>query len=154
MRIAPPGRTSSSQTGVVKCLGPHHCAMCFGSVHASNTSSRGALMIRVRVSSCWGVSRPVPSEGDANAGVFVLLWVGVISLLLLFLLKLAKVVLQAVEAPLPKVAVLICPTCNLSDRERVEVVPLFTADSERPHETGSFEDAQVLRSAKAAHGEV
>ena len=42
MRSAPPTRGSISQTGLVKPLGPHHCAKCFGSVHASNTSARGA----------------------------------------------------------------------------------------------------------------
>src|SRR6266545_6909511 len=31
----------------VKPFGPHHCATCLGSVHASNTRSRGASMTRV-----------------------------------------------------------------------------------------------------------
>ena len=38
--IAPPMRVS--QTGLVKPCGPHHCAKCIASRHASNTSARGA----------------------------------------------------------------------------------------------------------------
>src|SRR6202020_2701065 len=41
-RSFPPTRKSISQTGAVKPLGPHHCMMYFGSVHAFQTSSRGA----------------------------------------------------------------------------------------------------------------
>src|SRR5207249_5621146 len=48
MRYVPPGRTSISQTGTVKVCGPHHSDICFGSVHALNTSVRGALMMRVK----------------------------------------------------------------------------------------------------------
>src|SRR5713226_1002272 len=50
MRMAPPGRASNSQTGFVKPFGPHHCAMCFGSVHTLNTSSRGASKTHVMTS--------------------------------------------------------------------------------------------------------
>src|SRR5579864_3300795 len=42
MRHAPPGLTSSSHTGLVKFFGPHHCAICFGSVQALKTMSGGA----------------------------------------------------------------------------------------------------------------
>src|SRR5271170_2373388 len=38
----PPTRKSIWQTGDVKPFGPHHCMMYFGSVHAFQTSSRGA----------------------------------------------------------------------------------------------------------------
>src|SRR5712692_391474 len=51
MRMAPPGRTSSSQTGFVNPCGPHHGATCFGSVHAVKTRLRGALRTRVKTSS-------------------------------------------------------------------------------------------------------
>src|SRR6476620_3922578 len=51
MRHAPPGRTSSSHTGLVKRCGPHHCSICFGSVHALNTISGGASKTRVMTSS-------------------------------------------------------------------------------------------------------
>ena len=48
IRSVPPGRTSISQTGLVKPCGPHHCAMQVGSAQASNTNSRGASNTRVR----------------------------------------------------------------------------------------------------------
>src|SRR6201999_983696 len=41
-RSFPPTRKSILQTGAVKPFGPHHCMMYFGSVHAFQTSSRGA----------------------------------------------------------------------------------------------------------------
>src|ERR1700727_3009447 len=46
-RSFPPTRKSISQTGAVKPFGPHHCMMYFGSVHAFQTNSRGALKILV-----------------------------------------------------------------------------------------------------------
>src|SRR5579871_1691474 len=50
-RNFPPTRKSISQTGAVKPFGPHHCITYFGSVHAFQTSSRGAsktLVITIR----------------------------------------------------------------------------------------------------------
>src|SRR2546421_53677 len=41
-RNFPPTRKSIWQTGAVKPFGPHHCITYFGSVHAFQTSSRGA----------------------------------------------------------------------------------------------------------------
>src|SRR5271167_3414596 len=41
-RSFPPTRKSISQTGQLKPFGPHHRMMYFGSVHAFQTSSRGA----------------------------------------------------------------------------------------------------------------
>src|SRR3984957_20195762 len=46
-RQMPPGRNSKRDVVVVKPFGPHHCARCFGSVHAANTSSRGASNSRM-----------------------------------------------------------------------------------------------------------
>src|SRR5579871_4999160 len=62
MRSAPPGFASTSQTGLVKPLGPHHCASSFGSVQALNTRSRGALKTRVIV-----ISRSAKDFGRAAA---------------------------------------------------------------------------------------
>src|SRR5580692_8210243 len=45
----PPTRKSILQTGAVKPFGPHHCIMCFGSVHAFQTNARGASKTRVIV---------------------------------------------------------------------------------------------------------
>src|SRR5579875_3747916 len=50
-RNLPPTRKSILQTGAVKPFGPHHCWTYFGSVHAFQTSSRGAsktLVITIR----------------------------------------------------------------------------------------------------------
>src|ERR1051325_9472786 len=50
-RNFPPTRKSIWQTGAVKPFGPHHCITYFGSVHAFQTSSRGAsktLVITIR----------------------------------------------------------------------------------------------------------
>src|SRR5205823_4418885 len=41
-RNFPPTRKSISQKGAVKPFGPHHCITYFGSVHAFQTSARGA----------------------------------------------------------------------------------------------------------------
>src|SRR5580704_11196641 len=46
-RSFPPTRTSILQTGAVKPFGPHHCITYFDSVHAFQTSSRGASKILV-----------------------------------------------------------------------------------------------------------
>src|ERR1700677_5240040 len=46
-RSFPPTRKSILQSGEVKPFGPHHCMMYFGSVHAFQTSSRGASKILV-----------------------------------------------------------------------------------------------------------
>src|SRR5580698_7912292 len=46
-RNFPPTRKSILQTGQVKPFGPHHCITYFGSVHAFQTSSRGASKTRV-----------------------------------------------------------------------------------------------------------
>src|SRR5215475_3265900 len=54
-RNFPPTRKSILQTGAVKSFGPHHCITYCGSVHAFQTSSRGAsktLVITIRSISC------------------------------------------------------------------------------------------------------
>src|SRR5579871_1093922 len=53
-RDFPPTRKSIWQTGAVKPFGPHHCITYFGSVHAFQTSSRGASKILVTtIRSIW-----------------------------------------------------------------------------------------------------
>src|SRR5258708_12611071 len=46
-RHTPPAFTSILWVVVVKPFGPHHLAMCSGSVHSFHTSSRGASKTRV-----------------------------------------------------------------------------------------------------------
>src|SRR5271163_2320623 len=48
-RSFPPTRKSIWETVAVKPFGPHHCIMYFGSVHAFQTSSRGASKILVTI---------------------------------------------------------------------------------------------------------
>src|SRR5579862_5981343 len=80
MRLAPPGRTSSSARGVVQGAGANHCFSNSGSVHARKAFSRGASMMRVSESSrpVFGVAaagwadidvllRKVPAQNDARA---------------------------------------------------------------------------------------
>src|SRR5215467_8925765 len=45
MRRRPPGRGSSSHTGFVNPWGPHHSAICSGSVHAEKTRASGCAVI-------------------------------------------------------------------------------------------------------------
>ena len=67
------GFTFVSCIMVGKPLGPHHSATCFGFVHASKTSSRGASSIRERT-----ISRPVSlfAVGLTQSKVHVLLLSG------------------------------------------------------------------------------
>src|SRR5579875_2358752 len=51
-RNLPPTRKSILQMGAVNPLGPHHCITYLGSVHAFQTSSRGASKILVIVIRC------------------------------------------------------------------------------------------------------
>src|SRR5260370_42150869 len=97
MRQAPPGLTSISQTGFVKPRGPHQCAMCLGSVHALNTSSRGASKTRVMTSSRCG------------ALVTALFLSLLAAMLLLLLFQLDQIVFQTIEALLPETAVVLHP---------------------------------------------
>src|SRR3989441_8651595 len=101
IRMAPPGRTSSSQTGAVKSFGGNHCAICFGSVHALNTSSRGASNTRLVMSS----RSLAGSDRLASLVVATSLLLRVFGLSRVrarLLLKLAEVVVEAGEALLPK----------------------------------------------------
>src|SRR5215470_10630862 len=64
IRIAPPTRASISQTGLVKPLGPHHCASSPASVQALNTRAQGASNTRVMV-----ISRTADFSSLAVAGM-------------------------------------------------------------------------------------
>src|SRR6202789_827767 len=96
-RSFPPTRKSISQTGAVKPLGPHHCMMYFGSVHAFQTNSRGASKTLVT---------PTPSIS--------LLVFSVISDLLF--LHLIYNCFQLVEALFPESAIIKRPVADCLDR--------------------------------------
>src|SRR5258705_7394021 len=58
-RHGPPSRLSSSTSGAVKPLGPHHCFASFTSVHAFQTRSRGASKVRLMTSSRFDDDAPL-----------------------------------------------------------------------------------------------
>src|SRR5258708_34974385 len=101
MRQAPPGRTSISQTGFVKPCGPHHCAICFGSVHAFHTRSRGASKTRVMTNS---------RSGGGVVGLFFSV------MFLLLVLQLVQIIVQAFEALIPETAIVLHPVRDLLER--------------------------------------
>ena len=71
IQICPPGRTSIWHSGLVKPCGPHQAAMCSGSVHMRNTSSRGASSSRVSDTSprkCGIVGLPPRAPGRQMLG--------------------------------------------------------------------------------------
>src|SRR5260370_32392257 len=121
IRNAPPGRTSISHTGLVKPCGPHQCAKWAGSVHILNTSSRGASMTRLRMSSrsaaavaacaIWIVPRVVASAGSLVGSRF---FRG---------LDFLQVVVQPVEALFPEPAVMLHPIRGILQPRRLEPAP-------------------------------
>src|SRR2546421_7932792 len=102
--MAPPGRKSNSQTGLVNPWGPHHCATCFGSVHTLNRSSLGASKIRVSTSSC----------------SFSFVAVFPVAMLLLLILSVAQIVVQTIKAPRPETPVVLRPIGNVLERSCLE----------------------------------
>src|SRR5258708_28531562 len=96
MRIAPPGRKSNSQTGLVNPRGPHHCATCFGSVHTLNTSSRGASNSRVNTNSCSSFVMMLP-----------------VAMLFLLFLHFVQILIQPIEALRPEPLVACDPIRNI-----------------------------------------
>src|ERR1700687_4203233 len=99
-RQVPPALTSISCVVTLNPRGPHQWPMCFGSVHALKTSSRGASIRRERT-----ISRSSVFEGFRPvAGLFV---AGIFFSLLS--LKLAEIIIQAIEALVPELPVLIDP---------------------------------------------
>src|SRR2546427_6757881 len=102
--MAPPGRKSNSQTGLVNPWGPHHCATCFGSVHTLNRSSLGASKTRVGTSSC----------------SFSFVAVFPVAMLLLLVLHVTQIVIQTVKALRPEPPVAFGPVGNVLERTCLE----------------------------------
>src|ERR1017187_1859288 len=101
-RQTPPGRTSISLVVVVKPFGPHHLMMCFGSVHAFQTGSRGASNTRVMT-----ISRS--EVASATLPLFA-----AIAFSFLFLgLDFAQIGVQPIEAFFPELAVALHPIGNI-----------------------------------------
>src|SRR5215469_16818823 len=123
MRNFPPTRKSISQKGEVQPLGPHHCITYFGSVHAFQTSSRGAsktLVTTIR---------------SISVAVFF-----VISNLRFF--HLLHNHIQLVETLFPELAIADRPVADRLDRlgpERANTLsPTFRlGHNPRPHQAGN-----------------
>src|SRR5580658_6588809 len=123
-RDFPPTRTSILQTGAVKPFGPHHCITYFGSVHAFQTSSRGAsktLVTTIR---------------STSLTVF-----SVISDLLF--LHLIDNYFQFVETLFPESAIADCPVTDFLNRlwpERAHTLSstLRLDHNPRPHQVGDM----------------
>src|SRR5215469_11779412 len=129
-RQTPPGRMSKLDVVVENPLGPHHCARCFGSVQASNTSVRGASMMRVvtmdRAASAISLSAPT----------FLLLF--------FFGLQLPDIVLEAVEPLFPDFAIPLEPGIGLLERARLDAAwPPLRILAARD-ETGRLQHLQML----------
>src|SRR5260370_33941202 len=126
MRMAPPGRKSNSQTGLENPWGPHHCATRFGSVQASNTSSRGASNMRVSTNSCSSFAMMFPA-----------------AMLFLLFLYVAQIVIQTIEAFRPEPLVVRHPIGDVLERRGRDPArpPLRLPPACNP--TGVFQDFDV-----------
>src|SRR5258706_3778218 len=105
MRQAPPTRTSASQTGLVNSFGPHQRARCSGSVHALNTSSRGASKTRVITTS--------RSIAVSLAGV---LGVPLADILSLLFFHFHQIFVETIKAFFPEAAILLHPFGDVLER--------------------------------------
>src|SRR4051812_23612469 len=147
MRIAPPGRASSSQRGLVKWCGPHHWAMCSGSVQTLNTRARGASKTRVSTSSS---PDPLPGCLPARAAAPGSLFSATLFLLGL---KLFQVIIEPVEALFPELPVELDPRGGVLQRPRLQPArpPLrFAAAGDEPR---ALEHLQVLGNRRQGHVE-
>src|SRR5262245_14908137 len=89
-RHTPPGRMSKALVVVEKPFGPHHCARCFGSVHACHTNARGASNSRMAMMACGSRSRSMLFRAATRLPLG---------------LQLAQVIVQAIETFLPEAAI-------------------------------------------------
>src|SRR5271166_2076748 len=119
MRMAPPLRTSSSHTGFVNPLGPHHSAMCRLSVHTLKTSSLGASNTRVTTRSHF--------EDSVGALLVALIFVFCADMLLLlflipgiFLFEFPQIIIQPVKTLLPEAPVVFHPSRNILQRASLQ----------------------------------
>src|SRR6266436_4339274 len=135
MRMAPPGFTSNSHTGFVNPWGPHHSATRFGSVHALNTSSRGASNTRVRTNSCSSLAITFPAD-----------------MLFLLFLYFAQIVIQPIEALRPELPVVPDPIGNVLERRGRDPAgpPLRLAAAS--NQTGVFQHCKVAGNGGHTHG--
>src|SRR5258708_11899619 len=134
MRMAPPGRVSKSQTGFVKPCGPHRCATRFGSVHALNTSSRGASNTRITTNSCSSFAMMFP-----------------VAMLFLLFLYITQIVIQTVKALRPEPPVVCHPVGDVLEGTGSDPAgtPLRLAPA--CNQTSVFQHLEVPGDGRHAH---
>src|SRR6266436_164057 len=135
MRMAPPGRTSSSQTGFVNPRGPHHSATRFGSVQALNTSSRGASNTRVSTNSCPSFGTKLP-----------------VAMLFLLFLHVLQIFVQTVKTFGPEPLVVRQPFSDILERRGANTAwpPLRLARA--CYQTSVFQNLEVAGNGGHTHG--
>src|SRR5262245_29248457 len=109
----PPGRTSILLASVVKPCGPHHRTRCSGWVEALKTRGRGASKTRVTTS-----SRSAVTTSSRSVDAVAVLVLGAIGLVRL--LKVAQIVLEAIQALLPETPIMLEPVGGILERARGE----------------------------------
>src|SRR5450755_2446213 len=137
-RQTPPGFTSMAWIVLVKPFGPHHCAICFGSVQAFQTNSRGASTVRV-----------MTMVGSPGAATALLLSATFLPLGLQFL----EIVVEPVQALVPQAAIVLQPTVNAAKRLGFDLAgPPLRLPAARD-ETSMLENLQMLGNRRKAHVE-
>src|SRR5581483_2122372 len=135
-RQTPPGLNSNWLVVVWKPLGPHHWSKCRGSVQASQTNSRRAAKSRVIMSSRSAVG-PVDLFG----------------MFILFLLEFLQIVVETVQAFLPKSAVMLHPPGNILERLRLKTAGPPLSMARASDEFGAFQHFQMFGDGRTAHVE-
>src|ERR1035438_4817099 len=139
-RQTPPLRNSNRLVVVVKPSGPHHCAKCFGSVKAANTSSRDAS------------NTPVPTmERGSRSRSMLFVAVTLAFLAASFGLQRLQIIVEAIEPLLPEPAVFAEPVVNRLEPRRLKPAgpPLRIARAR--DQPGMLEHLEMLGDGGPAH---
>src|ERR1700742_2266964 len=148
-RQTPPARKSNACVVVVKPFGPHHCARCFGSLHAANTSVRGALSTRVPLIARGSLSRSrlflsapfrLPGPRRLRAGRRLGL-------------QDTQIVVETVETLLPKTAIILEPVVSLLQRLGLNAARPHLCVASARDEAGTLQHFEVLGNRRQAHFE-
>src|SRR5579871_2936602 len=130
---------SHSRVSVLKPAGPNHCLIWFGSVHAANTRSRGALSTRHST-----ISR---SRAQVLRG----------SLLIDVILRRGERVfekaLQSIKARFPCLARVVQPLLRLGKPVGPDVAGTLLAVAAAGNQARALKHIQVLRDRRQTHGE-
>src|SRR5215813_8168889 len=143
-RITPPGRALISQEKTSAPWGPNQWVKCSAFVHASKTSSRGALKVRVTTS-----PPAVVSTVSLCAAIALLLCGGLSE----SCLQLPQVRVEAMESLLPEASVLGRPLGDLAQGPCFQLARAPLGLTSARDEACMFEYAQMLRDGWAADRE-